>query len=203
MAFTSETQLCNNALLRLGANTISSLTDGTVEANICNQVYAITRDSLLRMHFWNFAIVRDSIAADVTAPAFEYSAYYTLPSDFIRVYKLYNQSSEYKIEAQKIAINQSGELEIAYVARITDVTKFDELFSEALVLMLAVKIARRVGGTGFDTTDLKQELQLRLAEAKMVDAQSGSPDHLQFGAFAGARTGSYNWFTTVNSDGSY
>ena len=33
---TSKVQICNMALSRLGASTITSLTDNTTEANLCN-----------------------------------------------------------------------------------------------------------------------------------------------------------------------
>jgi hypothetical protein len=48
----SEVSICNRALAMLGANTITSLQDGSTEANVCNAVYADARDAVLRSHPW-------------------------------------------------------------------------------------------------------------------------------------------------------
>lgn len=48
--------LCNEALYLLGAKVITALDQGTKEANLCNALYAVNRQRLLRSHLWNFAI---------------------------------------------------------------------------------------------------------------------------------------------------
>jgi hypothetical protein len=53
----SDIEICNLALSRLGADTITSLTaDATKEDRLCNQFYAQFRDELLRSFAWNFAV---------------------------------------------------------------------------------------------------------------------------------------------------
>ena len=47
--------LVNLALVRLGANRITSLSDGSKNANEANAIYALIRDDLLREHPWSFA----------------------------------------------------------------------------------------------------------------------------------------------------
>ena len=72
----SAVQICNNALIKLGANTITSLSDDTKPARLCNKIYTVLRDDLLRSHPWNFAIGRSSLAQLVDAPAFGFSFQY-------------------------------------------------------------------------------------------------------------------------------
>jgi hypothetical protein len=193
MAVTSEVQICNNALLRIGASTITSLTDGTTISNACNQAYSVARDALLRSHFWNFTLTRTSLAADVTTPAFEFSTQYTLPADFIRIKTIHNQTSPYKIEQTKLLTNQSAPLNIIYIKQVTDVAKFDPLFVEALILLIVIKVGNRVAGDGFNVGPFQQELQQTLLRAQMVDAQDGSPDQLEMSFFNDARYANSYW----------
>jgi hypothetical protein len=190
MAITSATHIVNNALIRLGAKNITDLdTDGTQTSATMVQLYEHTRDSLLRQHFWNFAIKRVSLAADAVTPAFEYANQYTLPADFIRVKKIYNSDLPYTIEGGSLLIDQSTELQLIYVSRVTDVTQFDTLFTQVLILMLAILAAARIVGDGYKTGPLLQELNQLLLEAKIVDAQDGTPETLIVSAFQEARLG--------------
>ena len=50
--------ICSQALIKCGADTISSFNDGTHEANVCSVMYDTTKKSLLYYTFWNFAIIK-------------------------------------------------------------------------------------------------------------------------------------------------
>lgn len=52
---TYDYDIVNLALVRLGANRITSLTDGSRNANEANAIYALVRDEILREHDWGFA----------------------------------------------------------------------------------------------------------------------------------------------------
>lgn len=57
-ALTSDVQIVNLALTRLGDLRIAALSDATPAAQAANAVYASLRDEVLRAHPWNFAIQR-------------------------------------------------------------------------------------------------------------------------------------------------
>ena len=76
----TEVSICANALRRLGDDPITSLTDDTERARLCNAFYAPARDLVLRAHPWNFAITRATLAQLSDTPAFEYSYQYALPT---------------------------------------------------------------------------------------------------------------------------
>lgn len=200
MSVSSETQLCNNALLRIGAATISSLADGNLTANVCQQLYSPTRDSLLQQHFWKFALKRAALAADVTAPAFGWAYQYPLPSDYIRLKSVYNCTSEYKHEGNYILTDQSAPLNIVYVASIVDTTKYDPLFTKALTLLLALEIAERMGRPASEMAGISQAYDRALQLAKRVNSQDDIPDQLSQSAYLDARSGGYiddptrSWF---------
>lgn len=58
----TDVQIANLALRRLGANTITSLTDGSRNATVVNDVYTLLLYELLRSHPWNFATRRAALA---------------------------------------------------------------------------------------------------------------------------------------------
>ena len=146
----SETEIINQSLGRVGAKRISDF-DDTDEAN--NQSvqarlhYAQTRDALLRSHWWRFARTRVQLSANATAPPFEYSTAFDLPNDFLREWlPPWEDNSEvqgrtrntYSLEGNQVLSNEST-MRLRYVRRVEDVTEFDPLFTEVLVLQLALK----------------------------------------------------------------
>ena len=97
----SVVDICNRALQKLGAESITSLTQNTENARACNSCFEFLRDAELRAHPWNFAIKRAQLAADLTPPEFGYDLRYQLPSDYLRLLPSdsfdVNRSADYKI----------------------------------------------------------------------------------------------------------
>ncbi len=58
---TSDVEICNSALQKLGAETITTLADNSRRASLCNRQYDKIRKKLLRAHPWNFAIKRAAL----------------------------------------------------------------------------------------------------------------------------------------------
>ena len=54
----SAVEICNKALLQLGEEPITLLTDNNKRAEKCNLIYDDIRDSLVSMHPWKFALRR-------------------------------------------------------------------------------------------------------------------------------------------------
>jgi hypothetical protein len=59
---TTDVDIVNAALIRLGERTITSLADPVKPAQLASAIYAELRDGLLRAHPWNFAIVGTPLA---------------------------------------------------------------------------------------------------------------------------------------------
>ena len=77
----SVVDICNEAMDLLGAATITSLTENSKEARLCNRRFETVRDAVLRAHPWNAAIARADLAQDSATPAFGFSFQYTLAND--------------------------------------------------------------------------------------------------------------------------
>jgi hypothetical protein len=181
MALT-ETSLVNMALGKIGAKQIATGytidTDTTPDGLQAALHYDQTRDALLRSFIWRFATGRASLQMDSVVPAFEYSAQFLLPTDFLRMISVYSDEVEnaeqitedsYAIDGKKLLIDETA-VNIRYIKQITDVTLFDPLFVEVLILQLALKLLHPLAGT--DTTQMKQglneELRQVMSSARLV-----------------------------------
>lgn len=137
----SKVEIVNRALQKLGASTIVSLSDNSVNARAANLSYEPVKLMELRKHTWNFATKTFSLAADATAPDFEYSYSYTLPSDWIMLVAPYpNMKSEdldWQVQGGKIYTNDSAPLQGRYIWDVQDPNLMDALFREALSCSLA------------------------------------------------------------------
>ena len=75
--------ICSDALLMLGASPISSFTEGTDEANICDSLYKDIKIKTLASYPWSFSFKKVQLARLITTPTTEYKYEYALPSDMI------------------------------------------------------------------------------------------------------------------------
>ena len=143
----TEVSICSNALRRLGDSPITSLTEDSERARLCNAFYEPSRDAVLRSHTWNFAINRANLAKLSTSPAFEYANQFALPTDpfCLRVLKMEFEDYEFKIEnlagQGRVLLTDEGEAKIIYIARVTDPSLFDSMFVDTLTAKLAVDLA--------------------------------------------------------------
>jgi len=106
----TDIRICSDALLMLGANPISSFTEGTDESNICDRLYPDIKIRTLTMYDWSFSFKKTQIARLVTTPTNEYKYEYQLPSDIIgRPNAVYDSSDvgapprrEYRLMGDKL-----------------------------------------------------------------------------------------------------
>ena len=164
--------ICNGALNQLGATTILSLSEDSKNARLCNSRYTQVRDALFRSHPWNCLQKRIQIAADTTAPAWGFSFAYTLPADCLRLLKILDYDSNYKVEGRKILSNTSS-MKILYVARVTDPNEYDELLRETLSASLGADIAFGVTSNNQTASNMYNLFKEKLRDARFVDSTEG------------------------------
>jgi hypothetical protein len=147
---TSTTSICNQALARFGARRINSYEDASdskLEAVYCRLFFEQTAKALIRAHWWRFAKHRVALSQDTTDPAFQWSYAYLLPNDFLRAIGVYDGSNlidgltyeSYELEGNRLLIEASS-VNLKYFRWAPDVTQWDPLFIEVLVLYLAQKL---------------------------------------------------------------
>lgn len=183
----SIVDICNRALIRAGAKgKISTLTEDTPNATLCNILYDPIRKSLLRKHYWNFALEQVELAQLSDAPTFEFDYAYQLPSNCLRVIKLYDYSGPWKIIGDKVYTNDTQAL-LVYLKDFTDTSKFDSLFEECLMLKIAYEICLKLNENDRRAGELKQEFEKSYREAKQVDGMEDYPDQWSDGTWLDSR----------------
>ena len=168
----SVVDICNGALNQLGATTILSLTEDSKNARLCNSRYTQVRDSVFRSHPWNCLQKRVELAQDTTAPAWGFKYAYTLPADCLRLLRILDYDSNYKVEGRKILSNTSS-MKILYVSRVTDPNEYDELLRETLSAALSADIAFAVTSNNTTATNMYNLFQDKLKDARFVDSTEG------------------------------
>ena len=189
----STLDMCNSALNLLGASTISSLTEDTKNARLCNQRFEPIRDRVFRSHNWNCLIKRVQLAQDSTAPVVEYSYAYTLPTDCLRVLKIHNGSTDsiksaldYKIEGRKVVTDETT-IYLVYIALITDPNEFDSYLREAISHHLAADICYAITNNSTLANNYMTRADERLREARFIDATENALDTVEANEFTDAR----------------
>ena len=168
----SIVDICNGSLNQLGATTIVSLTEDSKNARLCNARFTQIRDSVFRSHPWNCLQKRIELAQDTTAPAWGFSYAYTLPADCLRLLRILDYDSNYKVEGRKILSNTET-MKILYVSRVTDPNEYDELLRETLSSSLAADIAFAVTSNNTTATNMYNLFQDKLKDARFVDSTEG------------------------------
>lgn len=176
---TSEVQIGNLALTRLGERQIVSFDDGTKGADLCKLHYPMCRDFLLRMHPWNFATRRATLALDATTPNHEFDYRHALPTDCLKVIRTSFEADgftdvEYRIEGRYLLVDEET-VSIEYVAQVTDVTQFDGMFVDVLAQRLAAEMAMAITDNAALTKNAWDIYTAKLQEARTMDAQEGTP----------------------------
>ena len=83
--------VCSDSLLLLGARPISSFTEGTDSANLCDRLYPGIKKSTLEAYHWGFSFKSAQLARTINTPVNKYRYQYVLPSDRIgALSKVYN-----------------------------------------------------------------------------------------------------------------
>ncbi|BAR14082.1 putative tail tubular protein A [uncultured Mediterranean phage uvMED] len=168
----STVDICNGALNQLGATTILSLTEDSKNARLCNSRFTQVRDAVFRSHPWNCLQKRVELAADTDAPAWGFSYAYTLPADCLRLLRILDYDSNYKVEGRKILSNTSS-MKILYIGRITDPNEYDESLRETLSAALGADIAFAVTSNNQTATNMYNLFQDKLKDARFVDSTEG------------------------------
>lgn len=82
--------VASQSLLLLRANTISSFSDDSNEAEICNTLYDEHIKHLLSIYPWTFATKKRQLNQDSTSPINEYTYSHIIPSEALLIWAVFN-----------------------------------------------------------------------------------------------------------------
>ena len=190
--FSTETDIANSALIKLGRDLVTSIDDDNESARVCKARLPFVRDEVMRSHTWNFATKRVALAKTLNTPVYDYTNEFQLPSDVLRVIttNLIDfpfgsdktvtttfgvASPPWVIEGDKLLANDS-EVKILYIFRQTDISKWTSDFGEVCAFRLAVDLCYRLTQNTALLKELKADFKHQLALARAFDAQEKGPD---------------------------
>lgn len=182
----TKVQICNMALSRLGASTITALTDDTPEAKLCNTLFDDLSDRVLMQGSWAVALVRVALAKTTNTPPYGFANEFQLPVDpkclkvlttDLDVTPLEDISASgsfpYRIEGDKL-LTDSTNVKIKYISRLASTERYDPLLTEAVEVLLASYLAFPIMGERIVAEQLKQEYLELVNRNLAIDGQQGT-----------------------------
>ena len=188
----SKVDLANEALLLLGANTITSFTDNDSNAVLVNRFYDSERDALLRSHRWNCAVTTANLASLADTPIIDWEFKFTLPTDpyCLRVLDVRTVTGDIKldfaIQGRELLTEESA-IDITYIQRLEDTMLYDSLLYQALVFRMAWKLAFPVTRSNTVMQQMAQLYDAIVRDAREVDSQEVTPETIETDALTDLR----------------
>jgi|TARA_R110002051_G_scaffold78603_1_gene142152 hypothetical protein len=177
----SKVDIANEALLMLGANSITSFTDNDSNAVLVNRFFDGERDAVLRSHRWNCAITTANLASLATAPIIDWAFKFTLPTDpyCLRVLDVRTVSGDIKLDHAiqgRELLTEESTVDITYIQRLEDATLFDALLHQAIVFRIAWKLAYPITRSHTVMSQMGAMFESIVREARTIDSQEGTPE---------------------------
>lgn len=177
----SAVDIVNSALLKIGVEPLTSLSEDNKAGRLANKTYDVIRDSLIYDHYWNFAVKRKALALDPT-PAITGGNRFALPADCHRPIRLMS-SYPYKIESGFLIVQEVNEANLLYVWKNTDVSTYTSKFKEALSYRLAAEWAFTLTQTVSLADLMERKAANFVLEAAATDAQEDYQDNVHDDGF--------------------
>jgi hypothetical protein len=169
--------LCSRALLRLGAQPIASLTEGTAEAEVAANLYPGIRDALLSAHPWSFATGQAALPRLSAIPVADLAHAFALPPGFLRALSAgaggRGRGIPYRIQEGRLHAD-SDRVTLTYVFR-PDESAFPPFFAAALVARLAAEFCIPLTESASRAEVLFRLAESELRAARGVDSQQDTP----------------------------
>jgi hypothetical protein len=180
----SEVDIVNSALTKLGEARITSLDDNVKAAREMNAIYEMRRDNLLRAYNWSFAMERTSLSASSDSPAWGYTYEYNLPADCLRVVQVDDvwvipgysnfiggpDEEPFKIEGRTIVTDIGAPLKVRYIKKVTNTGNYDPCFVETLAYDLAHEGCEAITQSNTKKESLRNGLADQIRQAVRANA---------------------------------
>ena len=165
----TDVDICNQALVSMGMQPITSLEINDNSAIRCRIAFPICRDRMLREHNWSFAIRSVKLQQLATySPQCDYPVVAALPAGCIKVIRLQSRNP-YLLRGGNILLHSLPET-LDYVAAVENAELFDPAFADALASLIASVLAL------YSTRDAgilqyhQNEYRRKIAIARSVDS---------------------------------
>lgn len=173
----TKLSICSDALILLGASPLSSFSEGTDSAQICDRLYDDLKDSLIASYPWSWSFKKVQLARLTSTPVNEWKYQYALPGDRIAGVRAVYRSTQagvlpiqYGWEIQGEALDSSEETIVIDYQFSPNESVLPTYFVQLLKYAMAADIAETV-------TD-------QLTKAEYFERKAfGSPDENRRGGY--------------------
>jgi len=192
----SQLVIINNALTLIGAETITSIADGTRNADIMSTLYATSLKSVLSECLWNFATKRAALvtaASTVVNWYYDEEAYvYDRPTDVIRIFGVSDPVAIWREEGAYIISDTAG-LGVRYVYYHNSPELYPASFIAALVDKLASDAAYIIVNSASKAQEMYEKYQkISLPNALSENSQIGAQQYMRDDAWELAKYNNSN-----------
>lgn len=186
----TDIDICARALILIGAQPITSFSDGSTEAVVAANLYEDTIADLLTRHRWRFASGQQQLSRRTDKPDAKWSAAYQLPAECLVLHDVtVNDRPVDFTRYQNLIYCDAAEQDQVF-ADFTfraDVDLWPPYFVTAAQLTLASLFAYAVANQ-IQTADYLEKKALRqIAIAKNLDSQAQTTQRLDLSRFAAVR----------------
>jgi len=169
--------LCSRALLRIGAQPVASLDEGTAEAEVAANLYAPIRDALLSAHPWSFATGQAALPRLVARPQADLAHAFQLPPGFLRALSAgtgdRGRGVPYRIQEGRLHADADNVV-LTYIFR-PDESAFPPFFAQSLAARLAAEFCLPLTESASRAEMLFRLAESELRAARQIDSQQDTP----------------------------
>tara|TARA_R100001015_G_C4604904_1_gene159925 strand:- start:299 stop:922 length:624 start_codon:yes stop_codon:yes gene_type:complete len=195
---TTKIDICARALVMIGANPITSFSDGTTESTVASNLYLDTVKNMLSSYRWRFASKQGQLSRLTDVPDHKWDSAYQLPSDLVGLHGIFVNDMSIKFERYgDMVYNDATSTDKVFA----DYTFYDEtssnpeqFFPPYFIFLLELSLASIFGYAVAQNNALSDSLELKaqrqLAIAKNLDAQQRTSSRLRVTRFANTRNSS-------------
>jgi hypothetical protein len=168
--------LCSRALLKIGAQPVASLDEGTAEAEVAANLYPAVRDAMLSAHPWSFASGQMELPRLLETPVADYSYAFQLPVDFLRALSAGGPGAgrgiDYRLSENRLHSNQP-KVTLSYLFRPVE-AEFPPFFASALVTRLAAEFCIPLTESTSRADMLHRLADAEFRQARLTDSQQNT-----------------------------
>ena len=193
---TSQVMIANSALLKIGADPISALTDNVRRAVVCNTLFQYLADEVMGESPWRFATRRTILTPNQNNPPYDFTYSYDIPDDCLRLLVPQDDAINWQVEdagdwsnSETQIITNVNPLNIKYIFRNLDPSSWDARFCEALAWRLAMELALSLTQSIPMKQECEKSYDKALENARSMNAVIGTIPPLEADIWSLARKG--------------
>jgi hypothetical protein len=171
----SKFDICNQALVLVGANTITSFSENTTESKVANQLYESITENMLTRSRWRFAAKQQQLSRSTDEPTARWSAKYSIPSDSLLIHTVTvndNVIEFDRYESYILCDASSSDTVVADYSFQPSEANFPPYFKQALIFELASLFSGAIARNDTLSTLYQNRAIAQLAIARAQDSQA-------------------------------